>query len=332
MTTKVFILNQRPIGAPTLKDFKLIIEEVPSLDSGYILLKTRYISVDPYLRGRMNAHKSYIAPFELQQPIQSSIVAEVIESNNPTFQIGNMVVGILPWKEYNISNATNITKINTTTISPSAYLGILGMPGLTAYIGLIEIGQPKAGETIVVSGAAGAVGTIVGQIGKILNCHVVGIAGSDEKVNLLTSMFKFDHAINYQKEKNITMALETYCPKGVDVYFDNVGGTVSDAVLPCMNKHARIPICGAISLYNETNLPIGPRVQPILLTKSATMRGFIISDFKDTFPTAIKQLLQWIDHGSLIYTETVIDGFEQAPQAFIELFEGKNKGKMIVKV
>jgi NADPH-dependent curcumin reductase CurA len=206
------------------------------------------------------------------------------------------------------------------------------MTGLTAYLGLTEIGVPKEGETIVVSGAGGAVGTVVGQIGKLLGCRVVGITGSDEKAALLTSKFKFDEAINYNSTKDLKADIKSTCPQGVDIYFDNVGGEISDAVLANINKYARLPVCGAISLYNKTEQPTGPRLQPLLLTKSATMRGFIIGDFSEKFPAATEQLTKWLSEDKLTFSETIVEGFDNIPQAFLDLFEGKNKGKMIVKI
>jgi NADPH-dependent curcumin reductase CurA len=286
--------------------------------------------VDPYLRGRMNDAKSYVPPFELNQPIQSGIIAEVMNSTNPNFKKGDFVSGILDWKEYQTSNGKGLTKVDKTEAKLSSYLGILGMTGLTAYLGLTEIGLPKEGETLVVSGAAGAVGTVVGQVGKLLGCKVVGITGSDEKVTLLKSKFKFDDAINYKTTPNLKEAVKSTCPKGVDIYFDNVGGEISDAVLANINKYARLPVCGAISLYNKTEVPVGPRLQPIILTKSATMCGFIIGDFSEKFSTATKQLSTWLKEDKLTFSETIVEGFDNIPQAFIDLFEGKNEGKMIV--
>ncbi|MCO5950920.1 NADP-dependent oxidoreductase [Mucilaginibacter flavidus] len=329
---KVILLYKRPVGKPVLSDFKFAIEEVPVAANGELLLKTLYVSVDPYLRGRMNDSKSYVPPFQLNKPVQSGIVAEVIGSNRTDFKIGDFVSGNLEWKEYQISVGSGLSKINDSAENLSKYLGILGMTGLTAYCGLTEIGDPKEGETIVVSGAAGAVGSVVGQIGKILGCRVVGITGADEKVDLLKSKFHFDQAINYKTAGNLKEAIGNACPAGVDVYFDNVGGEISDAVLANINKYARIPLCGAISLYNETKPPIGPRIQPVLLVKSSLMRGFIVSDFSDKFPGAIKQLASWLKEGKLTYAETIVEGFNHIPQAFLDLFEGKNEGKMIVKI
>jgi NADPH-dependent curcumin reductase CurA len=327
---KTILLNKRPHGKPTLNDFKISSEEAPIPTDGEVLLKTVYVSVDPYLRGRMNDAKSYVPPFELNQPIQSGIIAEVMDSKQADFKKGDYVSGILDWKEYQTSNGKGLTKVDKTEAKLSSYLGILGMTGLTAYLGLTEIGLPKKGETLVVSGAAGAVGTVVGQIGKLLGCKVVGITGSDEKVTLLKSKFKFDDAINYKTTPNLKEAVKSTCPNGVDIYFDNVGGEISDAVLANINKYARLPVCGAISLYNKTEVPIGPRLQPIILTKSATMSGFIISDFSEKFSTATKQLTTWLKEDKLTFSETIVEGFDNIPQAFIDLFDGKNEGKMIV--
>jgi NADPH-dependent curcumin reductase CurA len=280
----------------------------------------------------MNDSKSYVPSFEIGKPIQSGIIAQVIDSTHAEFRKGDYVSGNLEWQEYQVSNGKGLTKVDAKVSPLSSYLGVLGMTGLTAYLGLTEIGIPKAGETIVVSGAAGAVGSVVGQIGKIMGCRVVGITGTDEKAELLISKFKFDSAINYKTSHDLKKAVSNACPKGVDIYFDNVGGEISDAVLSNINKHARLPVCGAISQYNDTRIPTGPRLQPILLTKSATMRGFIVSDFSAKFPAAIKQLTVWLKEGKLTYAETIVYGFDNIPQAFIDLFDGKNKGKMIVKI
>lgn len=329
---KVIILNKRPHGKPALSDFKITNEEIPAAKDGTILLKTVYVSVDPYLRGRMNDAKSYVPPFELNKPIQSGIIAEVIESKQENFKKGDFVSGNLEWKEYQTSEGKGLHKVNQNEAKLSNYLGILGMTGLTAYLGLTEIGLPKKGETLVVSGAGGAVGTVVGQVGRLLGCKVVGLTGSNEKVDLLTSKFNFDYAINYKTTPDLEEAVKSACPKGVDIYFDNVGGEISDAVLANINKYARLPVCGAISLYNKTEVPIGPRLQPIILTKSATMSGFIIGDLAEKFPAATKQLTSWLKVDKLTFSETIVEGFDNIPQAFIALFEGKNKGKMIVKI
>lgn len=246
---RVIVLYKRPVGKPDLSDFKICIEDVPYADDGEVLLKTRYVSVDPYLRGRMNDTESYIPPFELNKPLQSGIIAEVIDSNNAAFKIGDFVLGNLFWKEYQISESKVLRIIPNEPAYLTAYLGVLGMTGLTAYLGLTKIGLPEPGETMVVSGAAGAVGSIAGQVGKLLGCRVVGLMGSDEKVQLLKSKFHFDEAINYKTTVDLSRAIKTACPDGVDIYFDNVGGKISDDVLTNINKHAHIPLCGGV---NET--------------------------------------------------------------------------------
>jgi len=326
------ILNKRPVGKPLLSDFKIVSEEKPEIQAGEILLKASYVSVDPYLRGRMSVAKSYIAPFELQKPISSGLIAQVVESNHTGFSQGDYVSGMLEWKEYQKSNAQGLYKVDANKAPLSAYLGVLGITGLTAFLGLSEIGKPKKGETVVVSGAAGAVGSVAGQIAKINGCRVVGIAGTEEKCALLRSDFGFDEAINYRTTGNMWKAIAAACPDGVDVYFDNVGGDISDAVLMNINPFARIVVCGAISIYNETSQPKGISVQPFLIKNRVLMQGFIVSDYAAKFPKALMQLSQWLAEGKLSYTETIVDGFDQIPQAFLDLFEGKNKGKMVVKI
>jgi len=239
---------------------------------------------------------------------------------------------MLQWKETQAAKVDGLMKVDPDKAALSAYLGILGLTGLTAYHGLMEIGKPKKGETLIVSGAAGAVGSVVGQIGKILGLRVVGIAGTDEKVEMLKSEFGFDEGINYKTTENMSKAIAKACPDGVDVYFDNVGGEISDAVLLNINKHSRTINCGAIAVYNDTKMPKSMSVQPFLVKKSASMQGFIVSDFADKHAEGIKQLGEWLQEGKLKYTETIEEGFENIPQAFLDLFEGKNKGKMVVKV
>lgn len=329
---KVILLNNRPVGKPTADSFKFIEEENPVTQEGQVLLKTLYVSVDPYLRGRMSSAKSYVPPFELNKPIQSGLIAEVVESKNPDFKIGDCVSAMLAWKELQVSDGKGLVKVDGKAAPLSAYLGVLGMTGLTAYLGLTEIGKPKAGETVVVSGAAGAVGSVVGQVAKIFGCRVIGIAGSDEKTTMLTSKFGFDAAINYKTTTDMKTAIANAAPNGVDIYFDNVGGEISDAVLANVNQLARVPVCGAISAYNETETPMGPRVQTILVKNSVLMQGFVVSNYVAKFPEAIRQLATWLQEGKLTYIETIVNGFDYIPQAFIDLFEGKNEGKMIVKI
>ena len=330
---KSILLKNRPKGKPSISDFEFVTEDINlTINDGELLLETVYVSVDPYLRGRMSDAKSYVQPFELNKPIQSGVIPKVIASKNDKFSEGNFVSGMLSWKTKQISNGDGLSKVDGSKAPLSTYLGILGMTGLTAYLGLNEIGKPKAGETIVVSGAAGAVGSVVGQIAKILGLHVIGIAGTDEKIDMLKSKFGFDAAINYNTSKDINADLKTLAPNGVDIYFDNVGGPISDAVLFNINRFARIIICGAISVYNSEALPKSVSVQPFLVKNSALMQGFIVSNYAEKFPEAIQNLSGWLTEEKLTYTETIVDGFDNIPKAFIDLFDGKNKGKMIVKI
>lgn len=331
MTTQQIVLAARPKGTPTLDDFRTASIELKAIENGEVLLKGLYYSVDPYMRGRMNDAKSYAAPFQIDQPIHGGIVAEVVESKSNKFNKGDIVLGMLPWQENIIAKEKEIQKIDAGIAPASYYLGVLGMPGLTAYFGLMHICKPKTGETVVVSGAAGAVGVVVGQIAKINGCRVVGIAGSDEKIKLLKEDFGFDEAINYKTSDNIKKAIAAVCPNGVDIYFDNVGGEISDAVIANINFHARIALCGQIALYNSAEIPIGPRLQPMLLTRSVLMQGFIISNYQSQFAEGIQHLVQWVKEGKLHFTETMVHGFEQLPAALLGLFKGENTGKMIVK-
>ena len=331
MKTKQIILVSRPKGLPTMENFKMEEVELPVIGDGKVLLEGMYYSVDPYMRGRMNDVKSYVPPFEIEQPLSGGVVAKVIESKSNNFKSGDIITGNLPWQKQIIAHEKEIRKIDTAIAPASYYLGILGMTGLTAYFGLMHIGKPKAGETVVVSGAAGAVGTVVGQIAAIHGCHVVGIAGSDEKINLIKEGFGFNEGVNYKTTLNMKKAIADVCPNGVDIYYDNVGGEISDAVISNINFHARIALCGQISLYNNTEIPMGPRLQPMLLTKSVLMQGFIVGNFQSEFPEAIVQLATWVKEGKLKSKETIEHGFEKLPEALLGLFNGDNTGKMIVK-
>jgi NADPH-dependent curcumin reductase CurA len=331
MTTQQIVLASRPTGLPTSDDFRMEDAQIPELKVGEILVKGLFYSVDPYMRGRMNDAKSYAPPFEIDKPIYGGVVAKVVESKSGQFKPGDVVTGTFPWQKDFIVTEKEVRKIDTSIAPASSYLGVLGMTGLTAYFGLMHIGKPKAGETVVVSGAAGAVGMVVGQIAKIQGCHVVGIAGTDEKTELLKTEFGFDEAINYKTTPDMNKAIAAACPKGVDVYFDNVGGEISDAVIKNINFHARIPLCGQISLYNSTEAPMGPRLQPMLLTRSVLMQGFIVGNFQEKFPEGIEQLAQWLKEGKIKGTETIEQGFENLPKALLGLFKGENTGKMIVE-
>jgi len=331
MQNKEIRLASRPAGMPTLDNFQFVDAEAPKPNDGEVLVRTLYISVDPYLRGRMREGRSYIAPFEVGQVIESGAVGEVVESRSPKFQPGDIVTGMFGWRLYNVVKAVGLMKV-PPGVPVTTALGVLGMPGLTAYFGLLDIGQPKPGEAVVVSGAAGAVGMTVCQIAKIKGCRVVGIAGSDEKNRYLTDELGVDAGINYKNPAGIREALKEACPKGIDVYFDNVGGEVSDAVMPLLNHGARVIICGQISFYNMDRPDVGPRPQPYLLVNSALMKGFIIMEYAQRFSEGATQLARWLSEGKLKYAESVVEGFENTPRAFIGLFSGENLGKQIVKI
>jgi len=332
MTTKQIVLASRPNGMPTLANFRFENNELPELQDGKVLLKGLYYSVDPYMRGRMSDAKSYVPPFQLGRPIEGSVIAKVIKGKTDSFTKDDLVLGMLPWSREFIAEGKGLQKIDSSSTHPSYYLGILGMTGLTAYFGLMDIGKPKSAETVVVSGAAGAVGMVVGQIAKIQGCHVIGIAGSDEKIKLLKEEFGFNEAINYKHAVDIKAAIAELCPDGVDIYFDNVGGEISDAVIANINKGARIIICGQISSYNDNKATLGPRPQSALLRKSALMQGFIVGNYASRFPEGVLQLSEWLRTGKLNYRETIVKGFERLPDAFISLFEGGNTGKMLVEI
>jgi NADPH-dependent curcumin reductase CurA len=331
MLTKQICFASRPTGLPTLDNFEFTESEVPELQNGEVLLRTLYISVDPYLRGRMRQTKSYVAPFELGQVIESAVVGEVVESRGTDFKPGDIVSGHLGWRTYNLAKSAELMR-TLPGISPSAALGVLGIPGLTAYFGLLDVGQPKCCETVVVSGAAGAVGMTVCQIAKIKGCEVVGIAGSDEKNKYLQDELGVEKTINYKTTVNMFEALQQTCPNGIDVYFDNVGGVISDSVLPLINEHARIVVCGQISIYNSEKPEVGVKPQPFLLIRSAMMKGFIITQYASRFGEGITQLAQWFTSGQLKHAETIVEGFENTPKAFIGLFKGENLGKQVVKI
>ncbi len=332
------ILASRPSGLPTVDNFRVIDAEMPRPAEGEVLLKTLYLSVDPYMRGRMNEGKSYVEPFALNEPITGGVVYEVVESRSENFQAGDIVAGRGAWELYaaargdGAGTAAALVKVDPALAPVTTALGILGMPGLTAYFGLLDIGRPRAGETVVVSGAAGAVGMVVCQLAKNEGCRVVAIAGSDEKNEYLTGELGVDAAVNYKTSGDLRQALRDACPRGVDVYFDNVGGEISDSVLTLINHGARIVVCGQISLYNLERPDVGPRPQLALLVKSASMRGFIVSDYAPRFAEGVARLGRWFAEGKLKNAENIIDGFENAPRAFLGLFTGENTGKQLVRV
>jgi hypothetical protein len=331
MESSQFVLASRPFGLPSADNFRIEKILLNKLQDNEVLLKPWYISVDPYMRGRMNNVKSYAPAWEIDQPINGSVVAKVIESNSKSVHIGEVVVGTLPWATYCIEKTENLRKVDTLEIPPGYYLGILGMPGITAYIGMLNICKPEKGETVVVSGAAGAVGIVAGQIAKIQGSRVIGIAGTDEKCRLLKEKFGYDEAINYKTSKSVRKDLGALCPEGVDVYFDNVGGEITEAVAANLDFHARIALCGQISQYNNSKPYIGYSILPHLLTRSVMLQGFIVRNYTDRYEEALSHLTQWLNEGKLKYSETIIQGFDKLPDAFLGLFSGQNQGKMLVR-
>ena len=333
MKVTQIVLANRPKGLPTADIFRFEEIELPQIKEGEVLIQPLYISVDPYMRGRMNDMESYAAPFQLDAPIQGRVIGKVEESKSSQLKVGDTVSGVLPWATKSIQCASDVSKIDATNVPPSYYAGILGIPGLTAYFGLLDIGKPKAGETVVISGAAGAVGIVAGQIAKIKGCRVVGLAGSDEKVKMLKEEFGFDEVINYKTAgRNLFDAIQAACPNKVDVYFDNVGAEITEMVMMNINFKARIALCGQIALYNTPQLTRGLRFLLMVLTRSALIQGFIVGDYSDRFPEGIQQLTTWVKEGKLHFRETIIKGFDKLPEAFLGLFSGQNMGKMLVEV
>lgn len=331
MQNRQILLHSRPAGMATTDNFRIEDTATPEPKEGEVLLRTLYLSVDPYMRSRMNDRKSYVPPFALNEVITGGILGEVVDSRAANFQAGDIVTGMLGWRLLSTVKAEELRKVDPKMAPITTALGVLGIPGLTAYFGLLEICNPQAGETVVVSGAAGAVGTTVCQLARMKGCSVVGIAGSDEKNAYLLNELHVDAAINY-KTANVREALTTACPKGIDVYFDNVGGEISDEVLLQINKGARISLCGQISMYNLERMDVGLRPQPLLLIKSAMMKGFIVTDYAPSFAEGVMALGKWLAEGKLKYVENVIEGFENTPRAFLGLFAGENLGKQLVKV
>lgn len=333
MTNKQIVLAARPIGFPKDSDFKLIESPIPNAGDGQILVQSIFISVDPYMRGRMNDVKSYAPPVAIGGVMGGGAVGKVIQSNNAAFNEGDIVEGMFGWQEYAVSNGQGVRKIDPSLAPISTALGILGMPGLTAYFGLLEIGKPQPGETVVVSGAAGAVGSIVGQIAKIKGCRAIGIAGADDKVAYLTGELGFDAAFNYKTVDDYHAKLKECCPNGIDVYFDNVGGAITDAVFRLINTKARISICGQISQYNLEDVELAPRlILTSLLVKQARAEGFLVFQFADRYPEALRQMSEWLNEGKLKYAEDIEEGIENTPRAFMAMLKGRNTGKQLVKI
>ncbi len=325
-------LASRPVGFLKESDFKWVEEPTPDLKENQILVRSLYLSLDPANRGWTNEGGSYRDEIPLGAVMEGGAVGVVEESRNPNFTPGDNVQGMFGWQEYVVSEGKGINKLpNIPGLPLTAYLGLFGHIGLTAYFGLLDLTQPKPGETLVVSAAAGAVGSIVGQIGKLKGCRVVGIAGSDEKCKWITDELGFDAAINYKKE-NIREALKKACPQGIDIYFENVGGETLDAVLSMINLFARISVCGMISIYNATKPVPGPYNLINILTKRAKMQGFIVTDFLPRSQEAVADLTKWYTEGKLKYRVDVVEGLKHAPSALNKLFEGSNHGKLIIKI
>ena len=320
-----------PVGYPAEADFSIEETPIPEPGEGEMLLKTLYLSVDPYMRGRLNPRKSYAPSLEPGDIMIGRTVAEVIASNHSEFLVGDIVSSNNGWQAYAVSTAQGVSKIDPSLGPVSTALGVLGMPGMTAYCGFLEICKPKAGETVVVSAASGAVGSLVGQISKIKGCRTVGIAGRDEKINHIVNDLGFDEAFNYKTITDYRAEVKRLCPDGVDGYFDNVGGDITDGVLANMNLWGRIAVCGQISQYNLKNPEMGPRIMAQFIGKRLTMRGFLVGDFSDLHATGLKEMSGWIKDGRLKYREDIVEGLENAPKAFIGMLKGDNVGKRLVK-
>ncbi|MBC2689607.1 MULTISPECIES: NADP-dependent oxidoreductase [Pseudomonas] len=330
------VLVSRPVGAPTPENFRLEREALPDLAEGQVLLKTLYLSLDPYMRGRMSDAPSYAAPVAIGEVMTGGAVSRVERSLNPKFHEGDLVVGATGWQSHSISDGRALIPVPSGLPSPSMALGVLGMPGMTAYMGLMDIGQPKEGETLVVAAASGAVGSVVGQVARIKGLKVVGVAGGADKCRYVVDELGFDACIDH-KRADFAEQLAQACGAGVDIYFENVGGKVFDAVLPLLNPKARIPVCGLIAQYNAQEAPPGPDRMPLLqrtlLTKRVRMQGFIVfDDYGDRHSEFAKAMAPWVRDGKVKFREDVVEGLEQAPEAFIGLLEGRNFGKLVVRV
>ena len=324
-------LKSRPTGMPTAENFDLVTVSVPAPAPGEVLVRNLYMSVDPYMRGRMVDRKSYVPPFALAEAMTGGAVGQVIESNGGPFQKGDFVASMAGWREYFISDGRGLNQVDPTLAPVQSYLGAMGMPGMTAYFGLLDIGEPKPGETVFVSAAAGAVGSLVCQIAKLKGCRVVGSAGTDAKVEWLKEVAGVDAAFNY-KRMPVPAALAKLCPDGIDVYFENVGGDHLEAALSRMNNFGRIPVCGMISQYNATEATPAPRNLALVIGKRLKLQGFIVGDFMARAGEFYQEMGGWLAQGQIVAEETVVHGLEQAPEAFMGLFTGENMGKMLVKL
>jgi NADPH-dependent curcumin reductase CurA len=325
-------LKRRPSGMPEESDFELVEVPIPEPGDGEVLVRNIYMSVDPYMRGRMDDYESYVAPFQIGEPLSGGCVGQVVESNDTTFQVGDFVVGSRGWREYFTARGNFLLPVDSSIAPICTFLGTVGMPGMTAYVGLLDIGQPKEGETVFVSAAAGAVGSVACQIAKLKGCRVVGSAGSAEKIEWLLDEARIDAAFNYKEVAKIRRELKKLCSQGIDIYFENVGGEHFEAALGRMNNFGRVVMCGSISDYNDPIPPPGPRNLGFVVTKRLTLKGYIISDHYDSLPQFYADMKTWIDAGKLKWRETIVEGLEHAPKAFIGLFKGDNLGKMLVQI
>ncbi len=330
------LLAKRPEGAPQPKDFRLVTTPVPEPSQGQMRLRTAYLSLDPYMRGRMSAGPSYAEPVKIDEVMVGATICRVEASRHPDYTDGEWVLAHGGWQDYVLSDGTGLTRLGQSPENPSYALGIMGMPGFTAYMGLLDIGRPVTGETLVVGAATGPVGATVGQIGKLKGCRVVGVAGGREKCSYAKETLGFDECLDHN-DPDFARVLARACPSGIDVYFESIGGKVFDGVLPLLNTKARIPVCGLISQYNATALPAGPdrlsRLMGTILVKRLKVQGFIIfDDYGDRYDEFARQMSQWLASGAIKYREHLIDGLENAPSAFIGLLQGQNFGKLVIRV
>ena len=325
-------LKSRPQGMPTTDNFELAEVQVRAPAKGEVLVENTWMSVDPYMRGRMIDRKSYVPPFQIGEVLTGGAIGAIIESNDGPFEVGDTVLHMNGWRERFVSKGEMMTKIDTSQLPAQTVLGTVGMPGLTAYVGLLNIGQPKEGETVFVSAASGAVGTVVCQIAKAKGCRVVGSVGSDDKAAWLREEAGVDGVVNYKKAENLQAEIAKHCPKGIDIYFENVGGAHFEAALNLMNPFGRVAMCGMIDRYNDTKPVPGPSNLVQIVGKSLRVEGFIVSNHADMQPQFIKDMSQWIGAGKIKWRETVYEGIAKAPEAFLALFSGDNFGKMLVKL
>jgi NADPH-dependent curcumin reductase CurA len=325
-------LAARPYGFPKDSDFKLVETAIPNPGDGDLLIKNEFMSVDPYMRGRMNATKSYAANVEIGDVMVGGTVGQVLESNHPDYQSGDIVQASLGWQTHGVANGEGARKVDPSLAPISTSLGVLGMPGLTAYFGLLDVTKPVAGETVVVSAASGAVGSVVGQIAKIKGCRTIGCAGTDEKVRYVLDDLGFDGAFNYKTSDDYAKSFGDLCPDGVDVYFDNVGGPITDAVFPLFNIKGRVAVCGQIAQYNATEPPVGPRLLWHCIVKRLRIQGLLVFDWADQHDQALREMSQWVTSGQITYREDIVEGIENAPEAFMGLLRGDHIGKRLVKL